>query len=152
MIPDGSWPPFGMPPVSEISGCGFLAIRVPSFGLASSLRAQPAPLAKNTVRAYTQRMPEPKSEASRILGVRLRHRRRQLSLNQEAVAHLAGLNVSNYARIDRGTGNPTFHTLIRLASVLGMEPGDLVTGFNADHLPPSGNGVPATDVAAGRLG
>ncbi|WP_166785529.1 helix-turn-helix domain-containing protein [Cryobacterium cryoconiti] len=97
-------------------------------------------------------MPEPKSEASRILGVRLRHRRRQLSLNQEAVAHLAGLNVSNYARIDRGTGNPTFHTLIRLASVLGMEPGDLVTGFNADHLPPSGNGVPATDVAAGRLG
>ncbi|WP_166785654.1 MULTISPECIES: helix-turn-helix transcriptional regulator [Cryobacterium] len=97
-------------------------------------------------------MPEPTSEASRILGIRLRHRRRQLSLNQETVAHLAGLNVSNYARIDRGTGNPTFHTLIRLATVLGMEVSDLVTGFNADHLPPSRNGVPAPDAAAAPLG
>ncbi|WP_166806227.1 helix-turn-helix domain-containing protein [Cryobacterium cheniae] len=97
-------------------------------------------------------MPEPKSEASRILGVRLRRRRRQLSLNQEAVAHRAGLNVSNYARIDRGLGNPTFHTLIRLATVLGMEPGDLVTGFNADHLPPSRDGLSDQDavIAAAR--
>lgn len=80
-------------------------------------------------------MPEPSSEASRILGDRLRRRRRQLSLNQETVAHLAGLNVSNYARIDRGHGNPTFHTLIRLAAVLGLEPGELMTGFSAEHLP-----------------
>ena len=100
------------------------------------------PLAEWTVRAYTQSMPEPKSEASRILGVRLRRRRRQLALNQEAVAHLAGLNVSNYARIDRGLGNPTFHTLIRLATVLGLEPGDLITGFNSAHLPPSRDGRP----------
>ncbi|TFC56296.1 XRE family transcriptional regulator [Cryobacterium sp. TMT2-15-1] len=90
-------------------------------------------------------MPEPKSEASRILGVRLRRRRRQLSLNQEAVAHLAGLNVSNYARIDRGHGNPTFHTLIRLATVLGIEPGDLMTGFNSAHLPPSRDGLEDPD-------
>jgi len=90
-------------------------------------------------------MPEPKSEASRILGVRLRRRRRQLSLNQEAVAHLAGLNVSNYARIDRGLGNPTFHTLIRLATVLRMEPGDLMTGFNSAHLPPSRNDLADLD-------
>ncbi len=80
-------------------------------------------------------MPEPSSEASRILGDRLRLRRRQLSLNQEEVAHLAGLNVSNYARIDRGHGNPTFHTLIRLATVLGLEPGELMSGFSAEHLP-----------------
>ncbi|TFC02544.1 helix-turn-helix domain-containing protein [Cryobacterium mannosilyticum] len=80
-------------------------------------------------------MPEPSSEASRILGDRLRRRRRQLSLNQEAVAHRAGLNVSNYARIERGHGNPTFHTLIRLAAVLGLEPGELMSGFSAEHLP-----------------
>ncbi|WP_166789676.1 helix-turn-helix domain-containing protein [Cryobacterium fucosi] len=80
-------------------------------------------------------MPEPSCEASRILGDRLRLRRRQLSLNQEAVAHLAGLNVSNYARIDRGHGNPTFHTLIRLAAVLGLEPGDLMSGFSTGQLP-----------------
>ena len=80
-------------------------------------------------------MPETSSEASRILGDRLRLRRRQLSLNQEAVAHLAGLNASNYARIDRGHGNPTFHTLIRLASVLGIEPGELMSGFSAGQVP-----------------
>lgn len=82
-------------------------------------------------------MSDPKSEASRILGLRLRRRRRQLALNQEAVAHLAGINVSNYARIDRGHGNPTFHTLIRLATVLGLEPGELMSGFNAEQLPPT---------------
>jgi len=61
-------------------------------------------------------MPDATSEASRLLGLRLRERRLALSLNQEAVALAAGLNVSNYARIDRGHGNPTFHTLIRLAT------------------------------------
>lgn len=78
-----------------------------------------------------------KSEASRMLGIRMRQRRLALDLNQETVAHLAGINVSNYARIDRGNGNPTFHTLIRLAVVLGMEPSELLADFTAEHLPPT---------------
>ncbi len=90
-------------------------------------------------------MPELKSEASRILGNRLRERRRALSLNQEAVAHLAGLNVSNYARIDRGHGNPTFYTLIRLATVLGIEPSELLAGFSSANLPPSRDSFTAAD-------
>lgn len=90
-------------------------------------------------------MPEPKSEASRILGLRLRERRLALSLNQETVAHLAGLNVSNYARIDRGHGNPTFYTLIRLAIVLGMEPSELLAGFTAEQLPPTRDSYTALD-------
>lgn len=91
-------------------------------------------------------MPKPSSEASRVLGRRLRERRRQLKLNQEQVAERAGLNVSNYARIDRGHGNPTFHTLIRLASVLIMEPSDLVAGFTAAHLSPSPVRAPAGEL------
>jgi transcriptional regulator with XRE-family HTH domain len=90
-------------------------------------------------------MPEPRSDASRVLGRRLRERRLALALNQEAVAHLAGLNVSNYARIDRGHGNPTFHTLIRLAVVLGIEPSELLGGFTADHLPPTRDTYTALD-------
>ncbi|HZK60141.1 MAG TPA: helix-turn-helix transcriptional regulator [Cryobacterium sp.] len=90
-------------------------------------------------------MPEPKSEASRVLGLRLRERRLALALNQETVAHLAGLNVSNYARIDRGQGNPTFHTLIRLAAVLGLEPSDLLVGFTAEQLPPTRDSCTALD-------
>ena len=87
-----------------------------------------------------------KSEASRILGVRLRRRRLELDLNQETVAHRAGLNVSNYARIDRGYGNPTFHTLIRLAQVLGIEPSELLADLTVEQLPPTRD-----DAAAGSL-
>lgn len=90
-------------------------------------------------------MPEPKSEASRILGFRLRERRLELSLNQETVAHLAGLNVSNYARIDRGHGNPTFYTLIRLATVLGIEPRELFAGLTAEQLPLTRDSYTAMD-------
>jgi len=90
-------------------------------------------------------MPEPRSEASRLLGARLRQRRRELELNQESVAHRAGLNVSNYARIDRGTGNPTFHTLIRLADVLGLEVADLFTGLTKEQLPPDRDSVGLVD-------
>lgn len=90
-------------------------------------------------------MPEPKSEASRLLGLRLRQRRTELELNQESVAHRAGLNVSNYARIDRGTGNPTFHTLIRLADVLSLEVGELLTGLTREQLPPDRDGLAVVD-------
>jgi transcriptional regulator with XRE-family HTH domain len=86
-------------------------------------------------------MPEAKSEASIILGMRLRSRRLELSLNQEDVAHRAGLNASNYARVERGYGNPTFHTLVRLAEVLAMEPGELLAGLRTDQLPPSRDSI-----------
>src|SRR5680860_397619 len=89
-------------------------------------------------------MPDVTSDASRLLGLRLRERRVALSLNQEAVALAAGLNVSNYARIDRGHGNPTFHTLIRLAAVLELDLSELLYGFGARPLPPErGFGVRA---------
>jgi transcriptional regulator with XRE-family HTH domain len=47
------------------------------------------------------------------------------------------LNVSNYARVERGHGNPTFSTLIRLAAALEMEPGPLLAGLRAEQLPPT---------------
>lgn len=87
----------------------------------------------------------PKSEASRLLGLRLRERRLALALNQEDVALRAGLNVSNYARIDRGRGNPTMYTLIRLAAVLQLELGELVTGLAVEQLPPTRDGYIAID-------
>lgn len=81
-------------------------------------------------------MLEPKSEASRLLGLRLRKRRLALGFNQESVALLAGLNVSNYARIDRGHGNPTMYTLIRLAAVLQLQLSELLAGLAVEQLPP----------------
>jgi transcriptional regulator with XRE-family HTH domain len=80
-------------------------------------------------------MPEPQSEASRLLGERLRARRLKNACSQEEIANLAGMNVSNYGKIERGLGNPEFLTIIRLASVLGVDAADLVKGIGKDALP-----------------
>lgn len=90
-------------------------------------------------------MPEPKSEASKVLGLRLREQRLTAAMSQEQVAHLAGLNSSNYARIERGHGNPTFSTLIRLAEVLGLEPQSLLVGITSKQLPPTRDTYTALD-------
>ena len=45
------------------------------------------------------------------------------------------MNVSNYGKIERGLGNPELHTLIRLASVLGVDVADLLAGITGDSLP-----------------
>ncbi|SEN14685.1 XRE family transcriptional regulator [Cryobacterium sp. TMT1-3] len=90
-------------------------------------------------------MLSPKSEASRLLGLRLRERRLALALNQQDVALLAGLNVSNYARIDRGRGNPTMYTLIRVAAVLQLEISELVAGLAVEQLPPTHDGYLAIE-------
>jgi transcriptional regulator with XRE-family HTH domain len=80
-------------------------------------------------------MPQPISEAAQILGDRIKDRRTKLALSQEEVAHLAGMNVSNYGKIERGLGNPNFHTLVRIAAVLGIDPGALIQRIAATALP-----------------
>jgi transcriptional regulator with XRE-family HTH domain len=78
---------------------------------------------------------EPVSEASRLFGDRLRQLRLKAACSQEEIANLAGMNVSNYGKIERGLGNPELHTLIRLATVLGVDAADLIKGIGAESLP-----------------
>lgn len=80
-------------------------------------------------------MPEPLSDAAIVLGERIRDARLELGLSQEEIANLASMNVSNYGKIERGLNNPTFHTLVRVASVLNVDPGTLVTGLRSQQLP-----------------
>ncbi len=80
-------------------------------------------------------MAEPVSEASRLFGDRLRELRLKAACSQEEIANLASMNVSNYGKIERGLGNPELHTLIRLATVLGVDAAELLVGITADALP-----------------
>jgi transcriptional regulator with XRE-family HTH domain len=80
-------------------------------------------------------MPQPISEAARILGERIRIRRIKLACSQEEISNLAGMNVSNFGKIERGLGNPNLHTIVRIASVLGIDPAVLVAGIGAEALP-----------------
>jgi transcriptional regulator with XRE-family HTH domain len=80
-------------------------------------------------------VPAPKSNAFRVLGDRLLARRLELGVSQRTIADLASLDTANYGRIERGHGNPNFETLVRLAGVLGIDPGELVTGIKLKDLP-----------------
>lgn len=72
------------------------------------------------------------SAAARVLGSRLRERRESLDLSQEDVAHMSAMHVSNYGKIERGLSNPSLHTLLRIASVLEVDPGILIAGLSGD--------------------
>jgi transcriptional regulator with XRE-family HTH domain len=84
-------------------------------------------------------------DAARLLGERVLKERQRVGITQMDVANLAGINVAHYGRIERGTGNPNLETLVRLAGVLGIDPGDLLRGMTVDQLPPSRVSYTAAD-------
>ena len=90
-------------------------------------------------------MPHHLSEAARILGERIRERRLTFAISQDDVANLAGMNVSNYGKIERGLSNPTFHTVVRIAAVLGVDPGSLLEGLDESTLPRTAETFTARD-------
>jgi transcriptional regulator with XRE-family HTH domain len=80
-------------------------------------------------------MPQPRFDAARVLGERVRTIRTALGLSQEDIGDLAGMHWTNIGKIERGQGNPSFTTLIRLAGVLDVDPAELVAGITTDQLP-----------------
>ena len=58
--------------------------------------------------------------------VRLREDR---GLTQEKLGWAAGLHQTEVARIEKGTRNPGFDTIIKVARGLGVPPAELFTGI-----------------------
>src|ERR1700712_1839171 len=81
-------------------------------------------------------MADSHSRAAPILGERVRSARAALGLSQESIADLAQMHVTNFGKIERGAANPSLHTIVRIAGVLGVDPSELVDGIGADDLPP----------------
>lgn len=54
------------------------------------------------------------------LGAELAEARKAQSLTQEALSALSGIQQAEISRIERGAGNPTAATLLRLADALGQ--------------------------------
>jgi transcriptional regulator with XRE-family HTH domain len=80
-------------------------------------------------------MPEPKSDASVLFGRRVQERRDHLGLSQETAATLSEMHVSNFGKIERGLANPSLHTILKVATALNIDAGELLTGLDADMLP-----------------
>lgn len=55
------------------------------------------------------------------IGEVLRHRRQFLNLLQTDIKALSGVNTKTIQQIESGKGNPSFETLQKIASVLGMQ-------------------------------
>jgi transcriptional regulator with XRE-family HTH domain len=74
-------------------------------------------------------MPDPVSDALALFGDRVRTRRHELDLSQEALADRAGLHWTFVGQVERGRRNLSLHNLLKLAEALEIDPGKLVTGL-----------------------
>jgi transcriptional regulator with XRE-family HTH domain len=76
-------------------------------------------------------MPAPLSDALKTLGGRIRERRNELGLSQEALADRASLHWTFVGQVERGRRNLSLHNLLKLADALQTDPGWLVGGLKA---------------------
>ena len=78
---------------------------------------------------------EPISDATRQFGERVRARRLELGKSQEELAKESSLHWSYLGQVERGQRNVTLHNILKLAEVLGVDPGELVRGLRAPQGP-----------------
>ncbi len=74
-------------------------------------------------------MPEPQSEATRALGERVRTRRRALGISQETLVDRSGMHWTFIGQVERGQRNISLHNLLKLATGLNVNAGELVSGL-----------------------
>ena len=55
------------------------------------------------------------------IGMLIKERRKELGINQQELADLAGVGINSLVAIERGKGNPSMKTLLRILDVLGLE-------------------------------
>ena len=55
------------------------------------------------------------------LGKKIKNRRKILKIRQEDLAEISEVALRTIVSIERGEGNPSLETLLKLADVLGME-------------------------------
>ncbi|TDD62055.1 XRE family transcriptional regulator [Kribbella antibiotica] len=81
-------------------------------------------------------MPSPKGKAplsptTAEFGRRVRERRNELGLSQEALADVVGLHWTFIGQVERGQRNLALHNIVKVAAGLSVDAGNLVTGLPA---------------------
>jgi ribosome-binding protein aMBF1 (putative translation factor) len=71
------------------------------------------------------------ADVAHEFGNRIRARRTELGKSQEQLARDSRLHWSYLGQVERGQRNLTLHNILKLAEVLGVDPGDLVRRLRA---------------------
>lgn len=74
-------------------------------------------------------MPIPISPATEVFGQRVRARRQELGKSQERLADDAGVHWTFVGQVERGRRNLSLHNILKLATGLEIDPGELVRGL-----------------------
>lgn len=71
------------------------------------------------------------NETTREFGERVRERRLELGLSQEAAAVRCGIHWTQLGKVERGQRSLRLETILKIAAGLQVEPGKLVNGLPA---------------------
>lgn len=74
----------------------------------------------------------PISTAAGEFGARVRRRRLELGLSQEALADRSSLHWTFLGQVERGQRNLSLHNILRVAEALDMDAGALMTGLRSN--------------------
>ena len=77
-------------------------------------------------------MPRTASAAAAHIGQRIVGSRQKIALTQDELAAISGIDSSNIRAYENGRAMPSVHSLVRIASALGLEPGVLLEGVTPE--------------------
>ncbi len=69
------------------------------------------------------------NETTRVFGERVRQRRLELGLSQEAAAVRCGIHWTQLGKVERGQRSLRLETIVKIAAGLDVDPGKLVAGL-----------------------
>ena len=69
------------------------------------------------------------NETTRVFGERVRARRLELGLSQEAAAVRCGIHWTQLGKVERGQRSLRLETIVKIACGLDVDPGELVGGL-----------------------
>ncbi|MFD2774408.1 helix-turn-helix domain-containing protein [Leucobacter albus] len=71
------------------------------------------------------------SHAAQIIGERIRNARLALGISMDDLSHLSELSQTSIGKIERGAQSPSAETLVRIATVLDVDAGSLISGLSS---------------------
>lgn len=68
------------------------------------------------------------NDISKLVGIRIKHKRKEKDLTQEALSELMGISTGQLSCIERGVYLPTTQNIYKICDILGEEPNYYLVG------------------------